>query len=379
MGMLFDSEQEMLAETARGFFEEHAPVAALRKLRDSQDPLGYQPEVWQQMVELGWTAIVFPEAYGGLEFGYKGLGAVFEQAGRTLAATPLFGTVALGGSAVLLGGTEEQKSEWLPKIIAGEALFTLAVDEKPRHDPKAIALTAQASGGNYVLNGEKHYVVDGTIADQLVVVARTAGQPGDAEGLTLFLVDAKAAGVERLRRTLVDSRNIASIRFNNVTVPASAVIGAVGQGAALLDSVLDRARILQTAEMLGAAAWLFETTIAYLKEREQFDVLIGTFQALQHRAAQMYIALEMSRSAVLAALAAIDENPQQVPLLASLAKAKVADTIELISNEAVQMHGGIGMTDELDVGLYLKRARVSQQLLGDASFHRDRYATLRGF
>ncbi|QDX80173.1 acyl-CoA dehydrogenase [Denitratisoma sp. DHT3] len=379
MGMLFDSEQEMLAETARGFFAEHAPVAALRKLRDSQDPLGYQPEVWRQMVDLGWTAIVFPEAHGGLEFGYKGLGAVFEQASRTLAATPLFGTVALGGSALLLGGSDAQKEAWLPRIIGGEALFTLAVDEKPRHDPKAIALSAQASDGGYVLNGEKHYVVDGTIADQLVVVARTSGQPGDADGLTLFLVDAKAAGVERLRRTLVDSRNIASIRFSNVAVPASAVIGAVGQGGALLDSVLDRARILLTAEMLGSAAWMFETTVAYLKERVQFDVPIGSFQALQHRAAQMYIALEMSRSAVLAALTAIDENSPQLPLLASLAKAKVSDTIELISNEAVQMHGGIGMTDELDVGLHLKRARVSQQFFGDASFHRDRYATLRGF
>lgn len=378
MGMLFDSEQEMLAETARGFFAEHAPVAALRKLRDNQDPLAYQPPVWQQMVELGWTAIVFPEAYGGLDFGYKGLGAVFEQAGRTLAATPLFGTVALGGSAILLGGSDAQKEQWLPRIIGGETLFALAVDEKPRHDPKAIALTAQANGDGYVLNGEKHYVVDGTIADQLVVVARTAGQPGDAEGLTLFLVDAKAPGVERLRRTLVDSRNIASIRFSNVAVSASAVIGTVGQGAALLDSVLDRARILQTAEMLGAADWLLETTVAYLKERVQFDVPIGSFQALQHRAAQMYIALEMSRSAVLAALTAIDENSPQLATLASLTKAKVSDTLELISNEAVQMHGGIGVTDELDVGLYLKRGRVCVAAFGDASFHRDRVARMSG-
>jgi len=178
---------------------------------------------------------------------------------------------------------------------------------------------------------------------------------------------------------MVDSRNMAAIRFDQVAVPAAALLGQAGQGAALLDAVLDRARVCLAAEMLGVAGWLFDTTVAYLKERIQFDVAIGSFQALQHRAALMHVALEMSRSAVLAALTAIDENSPQLPALASLAKAKLSETLELVSNEAVQMHGGIGMTDELDVGLYLKRARVQQQLLGDASFHRDRYASLLGF
>jgi alkylation response protein AidB-like acyl-CoA dehydrogenase len=377
--MLFDSEQQLLADTARDFFAQHAPPAALRKLRDTRDELGYEPEVWRRMVDLGWSAIIFPEAHGGLDFGYKGLGAVFEQAGRCLAATPLFGTVALGGSAVMLGGSEQQKAQWLPGIIAGESLFALAVDEKSRHDPLAVATSAVASADGFIFNGTKSFVVDGGIADQLVVVARSAGSPGVVEGLSLFVVDAKAAGVTRRERNLVDSRNMAAISFDQVRVPAASLLGQAGQGGELLDAVLDRARVCLSAEMLGAAGWLFDTTVAYLKERIQFDVPIGSFQALQHRAAQMHVALEMSRSAVLAALAAIDENSPQLPVLASLAKAKVSETLELVSNEAVQMHGGIGMTDELDVGLYLKRARVQQQLLGDASFHRDRYASLLGF
>ncbi|MBL0123014.1 MAG: acyl-CoA dehydrogenase [Betaproteobacteria bacterium] len=379
MAMLFDSEQQLLADTARDFFAQYTPPAALRRLRDSKDDLGYEPEVWRRMVDLGWSAIVFPEAHGGLDFGYKGLGAVFEQAGRCLAATPLFGTVALGGSVVMLGGSEAQKAQKLPGVIAGETLFALALDEKSRHDPRGVAMRAVASGDGFVLDGTKSFVVDGGIADQLVVVARSGGSPGFAEGLSLFLVDAGAAGVTKLKRNLVDSRNMAAISFEKVRVPAGALLGQVGQGGELLDAVLDRARVCLSAEMLGAAGWLFDTTVAYLKERIQFDVPIGSFQALQHRAAQMHVALEMSRSTVLAALAAIDDNSPQLPVLASLAKAKVSETLELVSNEAVQMHGGIGMTDELDVGLYLKRARVQQQLLGDASFHRDRYASLLGF
>ena len=377
--MLFDSEQQLLADTARDFFAQRAPPAALRKLRDSKGELGYVPELWRQMVDLGWSAIVFPEAHGGLDFGYKGLGAVFEQAGRNLSATPLFGTVALGGSAVMLGGSEAQQAQWLPGIIAGQSLFALALDERPRHDPLAVATSAVASGDGFILEGTKSFVLDGGIADQLVVVARSGGSVGSAEGLSLFLVDARADGVTRQPRNLVDSRNMAAISFDKVRVSSAALLGRAGQGAALLDAVLDRARVCLSAEMLGAAGWLFDTTVAYLKERIQFDVPIGSFQALQHRASLMHVALEMSRSAVLAALAAIDENSKELPVLASLAKAKVSETLELVSNEAVQMHGGIGMTDELDVGLYLKRARVQQQLLGDASFHRDRYASLLGF
>ncbi len=377
--MLFDSEQQLLADTARDFFAQHAPAAALRRLRDTGDALGHEPGVWRRMVDLGWSAIVFPEAHGGLDFGYKGLGAVFEQAGRSLSATPLFATVALGGSALLLGGSEEQQALWLPRIISGETLFALALEEGPRHDPRSVALCATAQGDGFVLDGTKSFVPDGGMADQLVVVSRSSGSPGDAEGISLFLVDARSEGITRQSRRLVDSRNMAAIHFDRVPVPASALLGQAHQGAERLDAMLDRARVCLAAEMLGAAGWLFDTTVAYLKERIQFDVPIGSFQALQHRASQMHVALEMSRSAVLAALTAIDEGSSQLPLLASLAKAKISDTLELVSNEAVQMHGGMGMTDELDVGLYLKRARVQQQLLGDASFHRDRYANLAGF
>jgi alkylation response protein AidB-like acyl-CoA dehydrogenase len=377
--MLFDSEQQLLADTARDFFAQNAPPAALRKLRDVRDQLGYEPEVWRRMVDLGWSAIIFPEAHGGLDFGYKGLGAVFEQAGRCLAATPLFGTVALGGSAVMLGGSEQQKAQWLPGIIAGESLFALAVDEKSRHDPLAVATSAVASADGFIFNGTKSFVVDGGIADQLVVVARSAGSPGVVEGLSLFVVDAKAAGVTRRERNLVDSRNMAAISFDQVRVPAASLLGQAGQGGELLDAVLDRARVCLSAEMLGAAGWLFDTTVAYLKERIQFDVPIGSFQALQHRAAKMFTDLELARSAVEAALQAIDADSPDVAELVSLSKAKMGDVFHLVSNEMVQMHGGIGMTDAHDSGFYLKRARAAEAAFGSQSYHRDRYARINGY
>lgn len=379
MTLVLTEEQRYLKDTAKDFFQAKSPVEALRKLRDSKDPIGYDPQLWHQIVELGWTAIPFPEDVGGLDFGYTGLGVIMEEAGRTLAATPLMSTVILAGSATMLGGTPQQREELLPDIIEGRTLFALAFEEGPHHAPYTAALRAEKTGGSYRLNGHKTLVLDGHIADHLIVVARTAGQPGDQEGLTLFLVAADAEGITRTRTHLADTRNSANITFDNVEVSDSAVLGIVDAGHAILDPVADRARICLAAEMLGGIQEIFERTVAYLKERRQFGVLIGSFQALQHRAAIMLAKIELAKSTVLAALNALDRDPEQVPALVSLAKCTVSQTYELVSNEAVQLHGGIGVTDELEIGFFLKRARVTQKCFGDAAFHRNRYAELNGY
>ena len=379
MALVLNEEQRILKDSAREFLQKNAPVEALRKLRDQSDPTGYSPELWQKMAELGWTAIAIPEEFGGLEFGYLGLGLIFEEAGHTLAASPLFSTVVLGASAIELGGSDEQKSSLLPAIAAGEATYALALEERSRHAPNFIELKAEKNAEGYVLNGLKCFVLDGHSANKLIVVARTSGKSDEEKGISLFLVDAETAGINRTRTIMLDSRNAARIEFTNVTIPADALIGELDKGFAILDQVMDRGRIALAAEMLGGCLEMFQRTLEYLKEREQFGVKIGTFQALKHRASIMFTEIELSKSVILQALTAVDEKPEDLARLASLVKARLCDTFQLVTDEATQMHGGIGVTDELDVGLFLKRARVAMQILGDAAFHKDRYATLLGY
>jgi len=379
MNIVPSEEQRLLKDGAREFFLAEAPPSRLRKLRDEKSMDAHVPGLWQQMVDLGWTGIPFPEAVGGLDFGFKGLGAVFEESGRTLAATPMLSSVVLAGSAILLGGSEAQRGQWLPAIISGACRFALALEEGAHHQPREVALRATANEQGFHLAGEKSFVLDGHGADQLVVVARTQGQPGDSKGLTVFLVAADAPGVSCERSWTIDSRNVARVRLQDVQVPLDAVLGEVHQGWELLEPVLDRACACLSAEMLGNALELFERTNTYLKERVQFGVAIGSFQALQHRMARLLVQLELTRSAVAAALAALDESPGKAPLLASLAKARASDTLRLVANESVQLHGGIGVTDDLEIGLFVKRARVAEHLFGNGLFHRDRYARLRKF
>jgi alkylation response protein AidB-like acyl-CoA dehydrogenase len=379
MALVLNEEQRLLQDTAREFLKSNAPVEALRQLRDSRDERGYSTQLWQKMAELGWASVILPDQYGGLDFGFLGLGTVLEESGRTLTASPLVATAVIGASAVLLGGNEIQKESILPAVAAGKLTLALALEESNHHNPSAIALTAEVVDGGYALNGRKLFVMDGHSADKLVVVARTSGNTNDTDGISLFLVDADAAGIERQRTIMLDSRNAASIEFTNVQVPAASLLGELDQGWTVLEPTLDRGRVALAAEMLGSAWEAFERTVEYLKERDQFGVKIGTFQGLQHRASIMFAELEMARSVVLQALSTVDDSPEQLPLLASLAKAKLNDLAKLVSNEAVQMHGGIGVTDELEIGFFLKRARVAMQLLGDAGFHKDRYATLSGY
>jgi acyl-CoA dehydrogenase len=279
----------------------------------------------------------------------------------------------------LFAGSEEQKTSLLPQIVSGATLFALALDEGPHHNPAHIETTAKALGNNFVLNGHKTLVIDGHTAHQLIVVARTSGKIDDHKGISLFLVDAKTKGLTIERVNLIDSRAYARITFKDVSVSKANLIGAIDEGFSGLDQALDRARVCLAAEMLGGMEEIFERTVEYLKERNQFGVLIGTFQALQHRAAHLYTQIQMCKSSLMSALDALDTHQPNFPQLCSGAKALITDTYELVSNEAVQMHGGIGVTDELDIGLFLKRARVSAILLGNAQFHYDRFATLEGY
>jgi len=379
MALALNDEQRFLKQTAAEFFAQQAPIAQLRQLRDQHSTDGFDRTTWQQMVELGWSGILIPERFGGSDFGFLGLALVLEESGRTLAATPLLATALIGASALLLGSSAAQQQAHLPAIAAGQRLSALAIEEQGHHAPYQIACRVERQGSGFVLDGSKQFVIDGHVADLLIVSARSHGQPGERDGITLLLVPADAPGVTITRNQMVDSRNAASIRFDRVKLEADALLGQEGEGAALLDALLDHARIGLAAEMLGSLQACFERTIGYLKERQQFGVAIGSFQALKHRAAQMFCEVELCRSVVLQAASSIDDAPDQSALLASLAKARLCDTATLVSNEGIQMHGGIGMTDEFDIGFFIKRARVAAHAFGDANYHRDRYATLDGY
>jgi alkylation response protein AidB-like acyl-CoA dehydrogenase len=370
-------EQSILQDQASAWVREQAPVQKFRELRDSGTTTGYAPATWQAMVDMGWTGILVPEQYGGSDLGYLTFGLVLEQLGRQLTASPLFASALVGATALNLGGSDAQKGHWLPRIVDGSEIVTLAVDDAPRHAPAAIELAAKKQGSGYTLSGRRVFVVEGGAATAFVVAARTSGKPGDTLGITLFLVPGE--GVVRDRLHTVDSRGYANIGFDRTEVGLDAVLGQPDQGFALLDAILDRARAGLGAEMLGTGAQAFDMTLDYLKTREQFGRVIGSFQALGHRAATLFGQLELARSCAEAALQAIDAGRDDVARLCSLSKARVGDFLHEMSNQLIQIHGGIGMTDEFDAGLYLKRARALEALYGNQGFHRDRYARLMGF
>jgi alkylation response protein AidB-like acyl-CoA dehydrogenase len=378
--LVLTEDQELLAKTAADFVADRSPVSRLRALRDAEDPLGFSPALWKEMAGLGWTGIPFPEAFGGAGMGLAELAVVLEALGRTLAPEPFLASVLLGGQALLRGGSEAQQQAWLPRVCAGEACLALAHEEgHGRFDPWRIATRAERTAQGFRVTGDKAHVLDGSAADALVVVARSSGGERDRDGLSLLLVPAGAPGLERVRQRRVDSRGAAIVRLRDVAVGADALVGPEGGAAELLEQVLDLATAGLCAEMLGSAAEACARTLHYLKHRVQFGVPIGSFQALKHRAAQLFIEIELCRSAVMAAARALDAGSAEARALVSLAKARASETAMLVANEAVQMHGGIGMTDEHEIGFYLKRARVAEQTFGDAAYHRDRWARLSGY
>ena len=377
MKLILNEEELYLKETAKSFAENSTPVNHFRSLRDNDDPQLWSKDVWKEMVELGWSGILIPEEYGGSDFGLTGICTILQECGKTLAPSPLFATGVLGAYALTHFGNDTQKSEYLPKIASGDITTAVAVDESNHHNPSLTETSAVQDGENFILNGKKTLVVDGASADIIIVLARTSGSPGENTGLTMFLVDKNDLEIKKL--SMADSRNYANIYLENVTVSKNNILGDIEAGGDSMDSLLDVGRIAMAAEMLGSTEAAFETTLNYLKERKQFGVEIGSFQALQHRAAQMFCEIELTKSAVMGAMKGADENSNDLQRLASLSKSIAGDTFHLVSNESVQMHGGIGVTDEYDIGFYLKRARVCEQIFGSSNFHKERYANLSGF
>jgi alkylation response protein AidB-like acyl-CoA dehydrogenase len=377
MALVLNDDQTILRDAARDFLSARAPVSHLRELRDRGDPDGFSRALWAEMAELGWSAILVPEDHGGLGYGYTGLGLVLEETGRTLTPSPLLGTALTAVTALNLAGTPEQCAAILPGIAAGERIVSLACDETSRHRPEQVATAAMAQSGGYQLTGRKIAVIDGHAADTFIVSAWTGG------GLSLFLAPADAKGITVERYPLLDTHAAANVRFDHVELEADALLGVFDQAQGPLGRILDVARIGAAAELLGLAQEAFARTVQYLKERKQFGVPIGSFQALQHRAAKLHAEIEMCKSVVLKALQLLDDgaadSANHLAEIASLAKAKVSTTAHLAATEAIQMHGGIGMTDAFDIGFFLKRCRILESLYGDRYFHLDRYARLRGY
>ena len=372
MALVLTEEQTMLRDSARGFLSSEAPVAHLRALRDQKDAKGYSPALWQRCTEMGFAGVLVPEAHGGLGLTLTDAAVIAEEIGRTLTPLPFLSTSVLAACLIAGSTREDLMSMWLPKIAAGEAVVALAIDEAARHRPDHIAAKAVASGSGFTLDGEKLLVVDGHVADLLLVVAMLEEAPA------VFAVEPKARGVAIERTIMADAHNAARIRFSGVSLGREALVAGKAEAAALIERVLDAGRIAVAAELLGAAEEAFARTLAYLKERQQFGRKIGEFQALQHRASMLYCDLELARAALLQAAERVDDG-KDARMAVSVAKAKCCRTANLAVQEGVQMHGGIGMTDAFEMGFFMKRVRVLQELLGDANFHDNRLATLSGY
>jgi len=383
MRFALTEEQQLFSDSARRFLQARSPVAAQRRLRDAHAPDGFDRGLWSELAGMGWSGVLVPEEYGGVGFGLAGAGLIAEETGRTLTASPLLSTAVLGVTALLQGVSARRRAELLPAIASGELLTALAVDERPRHAPHEIATHAVVTAAGFRLTGNKTFVLDGHVADWLIVAARTVdaslADPAGRDAIGLFLVNRRAPGVTIERTLLVDSRIAADLHLQEVEVSRADLLDAPGSGAALLDSLLDAGRAVLAAELVGIAAESLERTLDYLRQREQFGRKVGEFQALQHRAAHLYCEIELARSATSAALRALDARAADSALLVSVAKAKAGDAARLATNEALQMHGGIGMSDEFEIGFFMKRARVAAETFGDSAFHSDRIAHLYGF
>jgi alkylation response protein AidB-like acyl-CoA dehydrogenase len=378
MNFALSEEQQMLQSMAKEFVSRESSLRRIRELRE--DAAGFSPGVWAKMAELGWLGMTFPEAVGGQEMGMVETVVVMEELGRGLMPEPMLSSVLLGAMAVARGGSEAQQAEWLPRIVEGQALFSLGyLERQSRYDPFDVATTARKDGKGWSLSGEKIFVPDAAAADRIVVTARTDGGRRDREGVALFLVDPKAKGVTVTDVPMMDWRKRSSVKLENVKVDDAARLSGDTPADQAIEATLGRATVGLCAEMLGAMNQAFDMTVAYLKERKQFGVPIGSFQALKHRCADQYVQTELARSSVYYAAMCIDENMPDAAVAISTAKARCNDAFHLIANEAVQMHGGIGMTDEHDIGFFFKRARVAEVTLGDSAYHRDRYARLKEY
>ena len=379
MKLILSEEQQFLKDTALSFARDRTPVTHFRSLRDSNNVNCWDSGIWQEMVELGWSGILVPEEFGGSDFGIGGISVIMQELGKTLTPSPLLATAVLGVSVIKMLGSEDHKKIYLPKIVSGEITTAFAIDEGHHHNPFQIETSATLSDEHWVLNGQKVFVLDGASANTILIVARTSGKPGESNGLSVFVANKDSAGLEISQISTADCRNYANISMNNLKLSQEACLGEADMAGEIVEKVLDLARIAMAAEMLGNMEEAFKVTVNYLKERKQFGVAIGSFQALQHRAAKMFCEIELTKSAVMAAMHAADESSNDLERLSSLAKFQAGETLHLVSNESIQMHGGIGVTDEYDIGFYLKRARVAEQIFGTSEYHQARYADISGF
>ncbi|MFZ5746205.1 MAG: acyl-CoA dehydrogenase family protein [Pseudomonadota bacterium] len=377
MPLFLNDEQTMLRDTARDFVADAAPVGHMRGLRDAHDATGFSRDLWKQFAEMGFTGILVPEAQGGLGLGHVEAGVVLEEIGRNLSPSPFLTTAVAAVSA--LNGTA-QAERWFPGIVAGETVAAIAVDESPKHTAR-IAMKAERAGNGFRLTGAKQFVVHGHAADLILVAARTAGAADEDAGITLFAVPAGAAGLSAEADRLTDASIAARLKFDGVEVDADSVVGEVDRGAVVVKAMLAAGRTGASAELLGVGGGAMDRTVGYLKERKQFGTEIGRFQALQHRAAHLYSELEVARAAVLKAQQLLDAEPgsEAAEKAAHVAKAMTGLATTLAVQEGVQMHGGIGMTDEYDIGFFMKRGRVLAELFGDTNHHAAQVATLLGY
>ena len=379
MPLYHDDDQAMLAETASQFMAEEGAIGKqLRHWRDRECKDGFGHALWKQFAEMGFTGMLVDEDDGGLGMGHVEAGIVLEEIGRNLTPSPFLGSSVLAATA-LGHGSNDLRGRWLPGLVAGEKVYTVAIDEGPKHRPERIACRAEKSGNGFRLSGRKDFVVHGASSDMIVVAARTSGGETDEEGVTLFAVPKDSAGMSHDSVRLVDSSMASHITFDAVELDGDAVIGEVDGGRTVLDAVLQAGRIGAAAEGIGVARGAMDMTVDYLKQRKQFGRLIGEFQALQHRAAHLYSEVEIARAVTMKAAQLLDRGDEKADLMISVAKAKVAKAAGLAVREGVQMHGGIGMTDEYDVGLFMKRDRALQEFLGDQYYHAGRVAEMSGY
>jgi alkylation response protein AidB-like acyl-CoA dehydrogenase len=363
MAMILNDEQAALRDSARGFMKTEAPVSHFRKFRDMSCKDGFSHGLWKQFAEMGFTGALIPEADGGLGMGHVEAGIVLEEIGRNLTPSPFLTTSVVAVQA-LKAADKAMRDRWFPGIIKGETVIGIAVDEGAKHRPDRIACVGVRSGNGFRLSGTKQFVVQGASADMLIVAARTAGAPGETDGITLFAVEKSAAGFSVEAARLVDSAVGAHVKLDGVDVTADAVIGQVDGGWAILNAMLNAGRAGAAAEMVGVGCGAMDMTFDYLKQRKQFGRVIGEFQALQHRAAHLYGEMETARSIVLKAQNLLDEGAATADMYVAAAKAKAGLACNLAVREGVQMHGGMGMTDDYDIGLYMKRDRSLNEFFG---------------
>jgi len=374
MSLVINEEQNMLKSSAKELLDLKSPISLMRELRDDNYNQ-FDPDLWKEMVEMGWTALTVPEEYNGLNFGYVGLGQVIEEMGKKLTVSPMISTVLISTTIVGLSKNEVLKSKLFDEIMSGKKLCTLAHEESSHHNPNIDLSIISNNNEKFILNGKKRFVIDGTISDYLIVSANSESNGS----LELVIIDSKSKGITFINKVHMDSKIYSDISFNNVEFSKDNFLSTENDGKKILKKALDIACVGLAAEMLGNIQQAFDMTIQYLKEREQFGVKIGSFQALQHRSAIMFGEIELCKSIVLKALQAIDSGDENLPELASLAKSKLGLTSKLVTNEAVQMHGGIGVTDDADIGFFLKRVRVSQRIFGDSNYHLDRVAKFNSY